>query len=239
MICPTSDQWILVPGTLCTPAVFSPMLEHLGIGPERRQFVDVDKPNVHDYAASLRSVVKGGEIVCGFSLGAMILAHNLGALEKAKAVVLLACNPFSDASGNRANREAARDRILSGEVDAWFRENWHLMSNDPSDALRDFVGSMATATAQHIPAQTELAASRPGAAEALSATGLPIVFVTGSADQLTPPGALHDIVEAADRASLRILDGLGHFALIEAPDRVAGSILQGLSEVVRKTRAKT
>lgn len=231
-----TDQWVLVPGTLCTPEVFDPLLDQLCVPGENRRYVVVNAPATGDYDAPLRSVVTGGEIVCGFSLGSLILAHNLNALKKAKAVVLLAANPFRDSDGNRANREAVRDRVLAGFARDWIVENWATMSTDRGDELKNFVASMAEDTREFITAQTELAASRPGAEKALLETALPLVFIYGAEDKMTPPEPLKLIAENAHSAALKVIDGLGHFALLEAPDRVAGAVLQGLKEVYQSNK---
>ncbi|WP_299610352.1 alpha/beta hydrolase [uncultured Tateyamaria sp.] len=234
-----SDEWVLLPGTLCTPEVFAPLLDHLGVAEEKRHFIEVNAPHLQDYGAPLRAAATGGQIVCGFSLGAMILAHKLNALDRAKAVVLLACNPFPDPKGNRSNREAFRDRILAGEARDWVEENWALMSNDPSETLRSVVADMAENTSQFIAAQTELAISRPGAAEQLMATKLPLIFATGDRDQLTPPDPLRPIVPACQNATFDVLEGLGHFALLEAPDHVALAISRRLEAVVSQSNSET
>ena len=230
-----AGKWVLVPGTLCTARVFDPLLEELGVTHGDRHVITADAPDVRDYDARLRETVTGGEIVCGFSLGALILAHNLGALKAARAVVLLASNPFPDPPGNRVNREAVRDRVLAGDARGWVIENWAAMSASKSDDLRELVAAMAEETVPLIPAQTELAASRPGAEDQLTGTDLPLVFVTGSEDRLTPAGPIRMIARNARSAHLSVLDGLGHFALIEAPDRVAAAIREGLSAMQDKT----
>jgi len=232
----SSDHWVLVPGTLCTPEVFAPVLKHLGVPPERQQVIEVSSPRVEDYDAPLRSAIKGGEVVCGFSLGAMILAHNLGALEKAKAVVLLALNPFPDAPGRRAGREATRDRVLAGDASGWIKEHWAAMSRDTGETVKAQVINMAEDMTGNIAAQTELALSRPGAADQLKATVTPLVFVTGAQDTLTPPDPIRPIAESCGHGRLYVLDGLGHFALLEAPDRVALAIAEGLNAVASKSK---
>jgi len=225
----TDDRWVLLPGTLCTPEVFAPVLDYLGVAADKRHVVEVDKPHVEDYAALLRAQVADGAVVCGFSLGAMVLAHNLDALARARAVVLLACNPSPDPKANRANREALRDRVLAGGARDWVRESWQAMSAAPNPELREHVAAMADTTSHLIAAQTELAVSRPGAADQLAASPLPLVFVNGTKDQLTPPDRLRPIMQRATRATLQRPDGLGHFALLEAPKLVANAITDGLN----------
>lgn len=226
-----TGKWILVPGTLCTGRVFDPLLDELGVKRGDRHVVMPDAPDVRDYDARLREAVTGGEIVCGFSLGALVLAHNLGALRHARAVVLLASNPFPDPPENRANREAVRDRVLAGGARNWVFENWAAMSASNREDLQEFVASMAEETLELIPAQTELAASRPGAQDDLVNADLPLIFVTGSEDRLTPSKLLSTIFENAKDAQLHLIEGLGHFALIDAPDQVARAIRNGLKEI--------
>ncbi len=231
-------SWVLVPGTLCTQEVFTPMLDHLGVARERRRHLVADAPTAGAYDAPLRTAAKGGEIVCGFSLGALVLAHNLDALKGALALVLLAANPFRDREGNRANREAERERILACGPSAWIFDQWTSLSTDRGDALRAVVAAMAEETVHLIDAQTELAASRPGAEKALVRTPLPLVFVTGSEDRVTPPELVRSLARKARSATLKVIDGLGHFALLEAPERVADAVSQGLSEVLPSRREK-
>ena len=188
-------------------------------------------PDVQDYGTILKTMVTGGEVVCGFSLGALILAHNLGALTAARAVVLLASNPFPDPPENRINREAVRDRILAGDARGWVSEYWSTMSASSRENLKDFVASMAEESAHLITSQTELAASRPGAADDLLTTDLPLIFVTGGRDRQTPWAPIESIIENAKAAHLSVLEELGHFALIEAPERVAEAIREGLQTV--------
>ena len=226
-----TGKWVLVPGTLCTGRVFDPLLDALRVKHGDRHVITPDAPDVRDYDARLREAVKGGEIVCGFSLGALILAHNLGALKHARAVVLLASNPFPDPPGNRANREAVRDRVLAGRARDWVFENWAAMSASMREDLREFVASMAEETVELIPEQTQLAASRPGAQDDLANTDLPLIFVTGTEDRLTPSNLLSTVVENVKDAQVHLIEGLGHFALIEAPDQVAKAIRSGLKEI--------
>lgn len=225
-------RWVLAPGTSCTPRVFDPVMDCLGVASSRRFAVSIDAPSVEDYAARLEAVVQPGDIVCGFSLGSLVLAHNLGSLGKARAVVLLSLNPLADDPGNDVNRRRVRDRVQAGEARAVIHENWHRMSEDTGDQLRETVVEMAEATPHLIDAQTELAISRPSAVAGILQTSLPLVFVTGACDQLTPPGPVEPFGAKARRAHVRILEGLGHFALLEAPERVAAAIRSGLDAVL-------
>jgi pimeloyl-ACP methyl ester carboxylesterase len=99
--------------------------------------------------------------------------------------------------------------------------------------LMSRVSDMAEKTQALIGAQTELALSRPDATEHLRTANLPLVFVTGREDQMTPPQPITDIGATARNAYVEVLKGLGHFALLEAPDRVARAVENGLSAVLK------
>ena len=234
-----SRKWILVPGTLCSGQVFAPLLDELGVEQNACRIIVPDAPDVRDYTDRLREAVTGGEIVCGFSLGALILAHNLAALKHAHSDVLLASNPCADPPENRANRETLRDRLLAGGARDWVTENWATMSTSKREDLRNFVASMAEETVELVAAQTELAASRPGALDDLAETELPLIFVTGAEDQLTPPNLLSTVVDSAKHAQLHVIADLGHFALIEAPGQVAKAIGRSLKDIAQHSQLES
>lgn len=231
-----SGRWILLPGTLCTPEVFDPVLDHLGVGPSQRIGFPVDMPSLRDLGHRLSQVVRAGDIVCGFSLGSLVMAQNLAALGRARALVLLSLNPLSDVPAKGVTRRAARDRVQSGDAEGWVTDNWRAMSTSGGPEPRRTVIRMARETTPLIAAQTEIAIARPDATPALLASGLPMVFVTGAEDAMTPPGPVEGIASRAPRATCRVLPGLGHFALLEAPERVAEAISHGLAEVLEEGR---
>lgn len=225
-------HWILAPGTLCTHDVFDPVMSRLGIARNRRRTLEIGLPSAADYRQPLEELVAMDDIACGFSLGSLVLAHNLASLAGVRAIVLISLNPFPDDPGNDTVRRAMRDRVKAGDVRGWVEDNWQMMSTDTGSEIRNRVVSMAEQTASLINAQTELAISRPGAELDLTETRLPLVFVTGELDQMTPPAPVVRIADTAPRAHVRVLSGLGHFALLEAPDRVAAAINEGLRAVL-------
>jgi 3-oxoadipate enol-lactonase/4-carboxymuconolactone decarboxylase len=49
----------------------------------------------------------------------------------------------------------------------------------------------------------------------------PVLAVAGSEDAVTPAAGLHEIAEGVRRGTFVVLDGVGHLAPVEAPERVA------------------
>ncbi|KDE97303.1 3-oxoadipate enol-lactonase [Mycolicibacterium aromaticivorans JS19b1 = JCM 16368] len=60
----------------------------------------------------------------------------------------------------------------------------------------------------------------------LSEIAIPVLAVAGSADGATPPESLRCIASGVQDGDLVVLDGVGHLAPVEAPDRVAGLIAE-------------
>ncbi|HSB64263.1 MAG TPA: alpha/beta hydrolase [Thermoanaerobaculia bacterium] len=66
-------------------------------------------------------------------------------------------------------------------------------------------------------------ASRP-LAERLSGTSMPLLLVTGARDPLAPAEELRAILSARKDATLVELRGIGHYALLEDPPRLAATL---------------
>ena len=70
----SNRPWLLVPGTLCTGAVFDGFLDALGVAYSARTYVTLDRPSIDDYRVDFDGLADN-TIVCGFSLGAIVTAH--------------------------------------------------------------------------------------------------------------------------------------------------------------------
>lgn len=229
-----ANRWIILPGTLCTRAVFDPFLDRMNVPMRDRILIPVDRATVEDYQTIFAETIHPSDIVCGFSLGAHVVAHNVHAIAKAgaQAAVLLSVNPLPDPPDFAPGRKAMRDQVLAGRARDIIQNGWNSMSVDRGEKLVDTVSDMAVASADLINAQTNLALTRPGAVDVLADTELPMVFVTGSEDLKTPPDQAKKVAYAAKNGFFKGLDGLGHFALMEDPRRMASTVNDGLSHVL-------
>lgn len=220
-------RWILLPGTLCTGAVFGPLMQALGVGARRQIVLPLDQPDVAAYRARLAETVQPGDVVCGFSLGAIAAAHAADVLTDAAALVLIALNPRPDAAEKRLGRETLRAAARAGTPGHVFATAAPALFAMPAPGLLDQVVAMALDEACNIDAQTTLAITRPGALPALRRCRAPVVLVTGTEDQQAPPDLALEAAQAAPRAALQLVPGLGHFGLLEDPAAMATGIRQG------------
>jgi pimeloyl-ACP methyl ester carboxylesterase len=67
-------------------------------------------------------------------------------------------------------------------------------------------------------------------AAALPEMLVPSLVLWGGADAFVPPSNARDIAAALPMATLRILDGVGHFSHDDAPERYAAELLAWLEK---------
>lgn len=215
--------WLLLPGTLCTSAVFDGVLDTLDVPRSNRHSVDLDRPSVADYRDVLADV-SPDMVVCGFSLGAILAAHFADRIT-AHRIVLFGINPYSDDPAEAQGRhDLARDVARMGGAAAMTPRVPELNGPDPRTA-RDRIVAMAADTAPWIAPQTALALTRPGALPALKRARSPVLVLTGTKDSAAPPEQGRAAADAAPTGLYTDLDGLGHFALIEDPAACAEALI--------------
>ena len=217
-------RWLLVPGTLCTGAVFDGLLEALGVERDRRVVLPLERPDVEDYAHVLRSAAGPDVVICGFSLGAIVLAHHADRLE-ASQMLLFGLNPHADDPAKAEGRRSlAEDVAARGGAAALADRLAPLHGPDPAGA-RSLILRMAEEAGGHLAAQTQLAIGRPGAMRALRSARAPVAILTGTLDEQTPLALAREAAGALPDGRAIALPGLGHFALAEDPDACARAVL--------------
>jgi pimeloyl-ACP methyl ester carboxylesterase len=219
-------DWILLPGTLCTGEVFRGFLDALDVPGSRRHAVRLCHPTIEAYEDVLTCRARDA-VVCGFSLGAIVAAHHAHRLP-AHRIILFGVNPFPDDPAKAADRhDLARDVMAKGGAAALMSRLPALLGPEP-DQARAAVLAMSDAAAGDIGAQTNLALSRPGAIDALSAARSPVLVLTGSEDSMTPARLGQAAAAAAPGGRFGLLSRLGHYALVEDPVACAEAVIGSL-----------
>lgn len=226
-----APRWIMLPGTLCTGDVFAPLMQALGVDLTRQVVLALDESDASAYRARLVETMRPGDVVCGFSLGAIAVAHAANALGAAGALVLIALNARPDTPEKRPGRERLRAAVHTGSLPETLAAAAPGLFAQPTPALIDQVIAMARDEAINIDAQTTLAITRPGALPALRKCPVPVVLVTGAKDRQAPSDLAHEAAQATPEAALRLVPGLGHFCLLEDAPAVAAAIRDGLASL--------
>jgi len=80
-------------------------------------------------------------------------------------------------------------------------------------------------------AKTLAALGRHDATDVLSHVSCPTLIVTGDRDVMTPSATARRICDAIEDCRFRLLPGASHYAAVEFPDQVCGSIEEFLKEI--------
>lgn len=216
--------WVLLPGTLCSGAAFDGLLDCLGVPKGARQVLVLNRPSIKDYAAPMAQLCRDGAVICGFSLGAIVVAHLCDRLPASR-IVLFGLNPHADDPAKRDGRLALeRDVLAMGGRRALAARLAPLAGPDPKGA-KALILDMAEDCSAEIAPQTQLALTRPGALGALSRCAAPICLLTGDQDTQSPLARAEEAAQVAQRARLASLSGLGHYALVEDPAACAAAVM--------------
>lgn len=215
----SNRPWLLLPGTLCTEAVFDGFLDAVGVAHDARTYVTLDRPLIKDYRADFDGLAND-TIVCGFSLGAIVAAHFSDSITAA-GLILFGINPDADDPSKAPSRHALAQDVLANGGSAAMRSRLMDVFGLNPDATRGAICRMADETAPFIKAQTELALSRPGALPALKRAAMPVLAATGTRDQATPIPKGQAAAQSAPNGHFCEMADLGHFALMENPDHCA------------------
>lgn len=207
--------WVLLPGTLCTVAVFDGLLDCLGVDARDRSLIQLDQPSVQDYSAVFDTLSEDA-IVCGFSLGAIVAAHYADRMN-VQSLMLFGLNPHADDLNKAAGRHALANDVQAYGGATALRDRAPDVGGKNPDAARQTIYQMADETAHLIDAQTQLALTRPGALPSLAKAKMPVICFTGSQDAAAPADQGRAAAQAAPDGRFLSLEGLGHFALLEDP----------------------
>lgn len=227
-----SRRWILLPGTLCTSDVFSPVLDSLAIPVECRVPISIDCASIDDLWKLLPGDLGSDDLICGFSLGAIAALHLLPKLPRLAGAIVIGATARPDIPQNLESRRALESRILGGDVAGAMDSIWPNLVADRHIGeldLKKTTIAMAKAAAGNISAQTSLALSRPGVIETLGFVETPVLAITGEQDRATPPDRAWEISRIARHGECAIIADSGHFALLEQPSLVAKTIQIWLS----------
>lgn len=205
---------VLLPGTLCDGRVFAPVLSRIDSASHAFPLAGAD--TAREMARIVLARAPERMSLCGFSLGAIvaleIIAQAPGRVER---LALIGCNPgvlVGEAAANRSTKTP--DEFLADE-------------HDPHQAL---LRTMAEDTPpQAFAQQTAITLSRADSRPRLSRIAVPTLVVCGAEDRICPPPMSIAMANAIPQARLAIVDGAGHYVMLERPDQVAHEVADWLA----------
>jgi pimeloyl-ACP methyl ester carboxylesterase len=229
-----NTKLVLVPGLLCSPALW---------GPQVRALSDISEISVADHTrhASMEEIAEAilaaappRFALAGLSMGGYIAYEILRqAPDRVTQLALLDTGARADAPERRAGR--LRLVALAEEEGAVKAQQELLPLLIHTDRLRDkplvdTVLQMAidTGVAAFKRQQTAIM-TRPDNRPFLSTIKCPTLVLVGGDDALTPPSLAQEIADGIPGARLEIIPDCGHLSSLEQPEAVNRALRRWLS----------
>lgn len=237
---------LLLPGTLCDERVFAPLLACLrndlpGLTAQVLRFDRCDSMA----AAAMYILQHAPEhfVLLGFSLGGIVALHAAArSPERVRGIALL---DSTTVPVPESQREIRRGQAAQAhQVGLRFYLEQHLWPSYVAETRRaditlqeemhQMAASLGIETLQR---QTDLALNRPDARPLLRSLVMPALVVAGEEDRLCPPEGQRALAAALPDATLAMVPGAGHFALMEKPDVVAAHVAAWFHTLARRSPA--
>lgn len=227
---------VLVPGLLCTAALFEPQAMAL----EKSAQILIADHTRHDtmeaIAASILENAPGRFVLGGLSMGGYVAFEILRqAPERVRGLVLMDTNARADREAQREDRrrsiDVARTKGLGPVLDAFLPLLVHSCRLEDVD-LVTVIREMGQDTGVEAYArQQEAIASRPDNRSFLSEITCPTLVVVGAQDGITPVKVAREMADGMRSARLEIIPECGHLPTLERPGQTSLLLRDFLTEV--------
>jgi pimeloyl-ACP methyl ester carboxylesterase len=229
-----NTKLVLVPGLLCSPALWGPQVRALSDIAEISVADHTRHASMQEIAEAILAAAPPRFALAGLSMGGYIAYEIIRqAPDRVTQLALLDTGARADAPERRAGR--LRLVALAEEEGAVKAQQELLPLLIHTDRLRDkplvdTVLQMAidTGVAAFKRQQTAIM-TRPDNRPFLSAIKCPTLVLVGGDDALTPPSLAREIADGIPGARLEIIPDCGHLSSLEQPEAVNRALRRWLS----------
>jgi pimeloyl-ACP methyl ester carboxylesterase len=226
---------VLIPGLLCTEALWRPQIEHLSDVAEAWVPKTSRHDNISRTAEDILAAAPAQFALAGLSMGGYVAFEILRQQpSRVRKLALLDTNARADVPEQAARRRAAMQRAkeqgnLRGVVDELMPILLH------PDRLRDrtltrLIHDMADEIGVdgYIRQQTAII-ERPDNRPFLSRIDCPTTVIVGRQDALTPPKVAQEMADGIPGAEIAVIEDCGHLSTLERPEAVNAELRRWLS----------
>lgn len=225
---------LLVPGTLCDAVLWQAQMPALAA---KREVHVVDWRSERDIAAlAARILVEAPErfAIAGMSMGGSIALEVCAqGAARVTGLALVDAQPGVDLSGRREARQAQLAYAGEHGLAALIRDKlWPLYVH--ADRLADerlmqiIQGMAQRCGCEQFARHSDLLATRKDRMHVLSMLAVPVLLLAGEHDVLCPDALQIAMAQRLADGHYERIPGCGHFAVLEAPERVEALLLDWL-----------
>ena len=223
---------LLLPGTLCTDAVF----QHQTAAFHQHKIpvstvAFSHQSHVDEMAQAVAEQILPGEkpVIMGFSMGGMVaMALARKKPESIGAIALINSNSHADTPEQQTRRQ---DHLKLGKKYGleWLLRKHYLPRylHRPNEIHQALILSMASELGlETFEAQIMALSSRPDSTQTLLSMSYPTLILGSDHDPLCPPMEQQKMHGQVDRSDLNLLKNCGHFSLLEQADSVSDILIR-------------
>ncbi len=222
-----SPVLLFLPGTLCTPELFSRQVNYLSekfsdLSIEALRFCQ--ESSLEQMTLSTFEVVNNRPfILAGFSMGGFIIFEILRKnIENHMGSILINSNCHADLPGRDAMRLDHLEEAKSTGIRALIKNKY--LSNylaKPNNHMEQFILDMAENCGIDVfTRQLNILASRPDSLETLRLNTRPLLIIGGEEDKICPKEHQHLMAINAPKAEIHSIDKCAHFSPLEQPEQI-------------------
>jgi pimeloyl-ACP methyl ester carboxylesterase len=224
-----SNHLVLIPGLLCTDALYSPQTAALGA----RVAIHIADHRAHDTMLALASAILQAAperfALAGLSMGGYIALEIMRAApERVERLALLNTSARPDTSEQNENRRRLIALAERKGVGVPAREMFPKLvasARSGDELLKAAFLEMAEVTGvQGFANQQAAIMARADNRPTLVQITCPTLVLVGEEDQLTPPDLAREIAEGVAGSRLAVVPGSGHLSTLEAPEAVTAAL---------------
>ena len=221
---------LLLPGTLCTGAIFEHQLKSLeALAPSVEVIPFHHERSIEEMAATVAQHIPAGSTaaIAGFSMGGMVaLELARQAPGKIAKLALINSNHHGDRPERRARRLSQMGAMTDEDLPGLIEDDYlplYLHRQEPGH--RDLILDMARELGiDCFRAQTNALAGRPDASQTLQSIEHPTLIIGSTEDPLCPPAVQLEMHRLAAHSEMLMLKDCGHFSTLERPEAVSQAL---------------
>ncbi len=230
---PTQPDLLLIPGLLCTAALYAPQIPALA--PHARVTV-ADHTTADSLAAIAATILANAPprfALCGLSMGGYLAFEIMRqAPERVTRLALLDTSAKPDTPERTQGRRALVARAETeglGPVSQFLLPQWIHPRLMGDAALTANIARMAADTgATHFARQQSAIAGRVDSRPGLAAITVPTLVLVGRQDAATPVADADEIARGIPGSRLVIVEECGHLSTLEQPGAVTRALQEWL-----------
>lgn len=228
------DAVVFLPGLMCDARLFGPQIADLSREGPVMVAPPVTGERIEEMASSLLDVLPRRAALVGHGLGAAVAIEILRrAPDRVSRVALMGISPLGETPHEAADRDPQIIRVRSGRLDDVIREQIAAAGLAPRPHRGEIIGLLVEMAAGLGPEvyvrQSRALQRRRDPQSTLGRIAVPALVLCGAHDALYPVERHRLMADLIERAGLEVIEGAGHYPMLESPDEVSDALRDWLA----------